>query len=324
MNKLSYRKLGGAEAFSLFLQSRLYLADDHLLIQKSSTFSHNYQRFFLKDIQSVYMLATKDFILWAIVWGAQLLAAPVLFRLMDWEPVVMVPWILIAFIGTVMTVFRGPSCKTYLETVTQTVKLPGLNSQRKSLKVLNQLKQAIEALQGELNAADMASTSEMPRARRVEPRPITQPTTPHWFHYAFWLVNAVLLGWVYLKGRSDTLIAIYMIAYFFSFLSALMAVVSTVRKRQRLDPLAWTTCVGFGMVLVRGFVTYLFVVFLAAMNQVTGADDVMRYALEADFLDNSNYRVWLDIEMVISLFLGAIGLFLCFTNALRRKPGETP
>lgn len=323
MNRKSYKKLGGAEWFSLFLQSRLFLAEDHLLIQKSSTFNHVYQRFYLKDIQSVYMVATRGRMFWTFFWAIQCVTAGLALVLGNY-PIQMAAWLGVSILGLVLVLVRGPSCRAFLETATQTVKLPGLRRQPKAMEVFEQLKHAIEGAQGAFSEVDVANAPGVPEARRVTQPQFSRPTLWHILHFTLWLVNALLLGYAYLKGRSAMIVALYIILGVMSFGTAIVAMVGAIRKRQKTDPLAWGTYAGFGLVVVRGLVVYIFIVFLAAFEQKTGTDELMRFALQGEFLENKNYQVWLDIEVVLSLFMGVIGLLLCVSNSGGQRPGGNP
>ena len=311
MKANSYRKIGGSEAFSLMFQYRYFLAPDHLLVQKSTTFKHSYNRFFLNDIQAIYLVPAKGWGFWIAFWATQILMANGFLLFGGGSPIFPGIWASLAFLGLVVVLIKGPKCRTYLETAAQTVKLTGLSNRRKSLRIMDELKQAVDAVQGELSPADVVVSPDSPEARRPVETSTTRTTVWHWGHFSFWLVNALLLGWIFLRGKSDLSLTLYMFAAFAAFAFVIVSLVIGVRKRQKANALAWATYVGFAMFLVRSLVTYLFVVFQAAFSQMTNPADILRIMLRGDFLNGDGYRVWMMIEIGISLILGIVGLLLC-------------
>jgi hypothetical protein len=119
------------------------MAEDHLLLVKSTCIAEQYKRFYFRDIQA-FIIREKSFsfnrnmvdgILWLLLAGIflYLLRSPLTFAL-----------------GAIVLLYKrfsGPYCACHIQTAVQTVSLPSLYRLRTAEQVLSELAPLIEAAQ---------------------------------------------------------------------------------------------------------------------------------------------------------------------------------
>lgn len=164
----SYRKLPGRRR-GLVFGSSLWLAPDHLLLVRSSRFSEDYRRFYLRDIQAVVMTRTARFHVPAWVWFAPLL-------LLVLTPFVIagsIPmWVVAAAAALLLAwwlfVSLTRSCVCRLYTAVSSEELPSLCRLRPARKALAILEERIAAVQGAMPVdwAEQAAASPLSVAAR--------------------------------------------------------------------------------------------------------------------------------------------------------------
>lgn len=145
------RPLGGAAAYS-----SLWEGPDHLLLVKSTGYTEEYQQIQYTDVQSIMVTESERRMTWNIVWivAGVITAFPLVLGLIEHqEPIV--SGILMAVILTFLAInhFRGPTCKVFLITRVQTVRLPFVR-RRKAEKILARIQPLIDAAQADLLVAN--------------------------------------------------------------------------------------------------------------------------------------------------------------------------
>lgn len=131
-----YKRLPG-RSNGLLNSSTLWEADDHLLLVESHRVTESYKRFFYRDIQAVVICQTKGGLVISIVLGVFTALFCVLAITSEAEPRIAFG-VVAAFLLllTLINHFRGPTCRTTLQTAVQTQELLSLNRLRNARKVL--------------------------------------------------------------------------------------------------------------------------------------------------------------------------------------------
>jgi hypothetical protein len=146
-----YRKLPGRGA-GVGEASRLFLADDHLLLVTATGFSESYRRFYLRDIQAITARKT---VTWAILNGAVgfILFWMVIGLVSSTDGAQVLGWSIAAgfFLALLLfNLFRGATCVCEIHTAVQSRRLSSVNRLRAARKLLARLRPVIEAAQGPL------------------------------------------------------------------------------------------------------------------------------------------------------------------------------
>lgn len=130
--------------------SSLWMATDHLLSVQSSGYSDTYKRYYFRDIQGLlvedserrfYINITLGLV-WAVFIGMMLLADG------GWIPQAI--FLLLFGVPLVINNVRGPSCKVYLVTQVQAVRLHALGRRARFERFVDQVRPLIEAAQADL------------------------------------------------------------------------------------------------------------------------------------------------------------------------------
>ncbi|MDZ4860871.1 MAG: hypothetical protein SGI88_18000 [Candidatus Hydrogenedentes bacterium] len=150
--------------FGLFAndKQRLWLAEDHLLVVTQSYLTERYKRFYLNDIQAITIQkssagAILNTILLILVATALVLVTAAV--LSEWpEPAYVIPAILAGFFtsGALINASFGPTCVCHVLTAIHEEPLFCLGRLRTALRVVEQLRVEIEAVQGGADALDRA------------------------------------------------------------------------------------------------------------------------------------------------------------------------
>jgi len=145
--------------------SRLYLADDHLLLVTATGFTENYRRFYLRDIQAITARKTVTgavtngivgFILFWMVVG--LLNASSWFELFVWSAVVGFFFVLL-----LVNILLGPTCLCEIHTAVQSRRLGSVNRLRTARKLLARLRPVLEAAQGAVPVEELRQRVDQAR-----------------------------------------------------------------------------------------------------------------------------------------------------------------
>jgi hypothetical protein len=145
----------------------LWLASNHVMQLTSTGYTESYRRFYLKDIQAIFLVRTERRLHWHLVWGA-IFGLGLLIALENGGSA-LVYTIILAF-GAVTISWNhllGPACYGVVVTAVQTDRIPSLARVNRSQKVVARLRPLIEAAQADLgqpssNAAGPAAVSAAP------------------------------------------------------------------------------------------------------------------------------------------------------------------
>ena len=172
-----YRKLPGRAA-GLGEASRLFLADDHLLLVSATGFSESYRRFYLRDIQSITARRTVTwelgngacgFILFWMIIG--LVSSNAGAEAFGWG---IATGFLLALL--LFNIFRGPTCVCEIHTAVQSRRLGSVNRMRAARKLLARLRPKIEAAQGPLDIEELRLRIDQARQQpALEAPPVIRP-----------------------------------------------------------------------------------------------------------------------------------------------------
>jgi hypothetical protein len=151
--------------------SRLWLANDHVLLVTSSGYSEEYRRFFFSDIQALFIRKTR--------WGAGLnwmfggfavLLGAMSFAVANEGRIFL--WILASLCAAAagINAALGPTCTVNIQTAIARHPLEPLQRLRTARKVIARILPIISAAQGEVSSEQLATiTKALDRA----PKPIT-------------------------------------------------------------------------------------------------------------------------------------------------------
>ena len=188
MAEQQYQRLTRSRSRSVFgiasvARSSLWLGEDHVLRIDSTGYNEYYKRFYFRDIQAIFIRRTRNWIIWAAIFGG----LTALFALLAFTSAGVEA---AAIFGSVAGIFllalifdlaAGPSCACHLRTAVQVEDLPSVNRMRRARKVLDRLRPLIAATQGQLSPEEVSarlSGGSAPVANRAEPSTATdQPVT---------------------------------------------------------------------------------------------------------------------------------------------------
>jgi hypothetical protein len=126
----------------------LWEAGDHLLLVKGVGLSENYHRFYYRDIQAITFCATQS---WLVI-GILLAVGAVLFGLPAIYFSGFLRWLFglpaaLLLVATGWNFWRGPSCRTIIQTAVQTQRIPSLHRKNKALTAIARVREKILAAQ---------------------------------------------------------------------------------------------------------------------------------------------------------------------------------
>jgi hypothetical protein len=171
-----YRRLPGRHR-QLSGTSTLWTAHDHLLLVHTGLGYETYRRFHFRDIQTIVVRRTNDYLGWAGVYLTAMLflAGMAGGQLFAWRR----PWlVLLGGAGAFLLVHlvRGPTCAVHLTTTLGTRKLSPLHRLRQARRTLDRIRHLIEEAQGRMPAEEvMAQAAEIP-APAAFPAPSAPPS----------------------------------------------------------------------------------------------------------------------------------------------------
>lgn len=135
------------------MYASLWLADDHVMVVRSSGYHESYARLQLSDMKAVFLTKTDRRLWWGIFWGV----------IAGWSGIVLfitlqrgeTPIASAIIFGTGLTAFLwnhflGEGCRAFVLTGVQTAELPSLVRMKKGRQVLARLQPLILQAQAEL------------------------------------------------------------------------------------------------------------------------------------------------------------------------------
>ena len=124
------------------------------MLVRATGYSEQYQRFQLSDIQALVVNPSHRRQNWGIAWGVILFIAliPFVVSFLHYEtPIVSSIVLAVAVVFLLINHLLGPTCRVFLVTQVQTVRLPMVR-RRRADKVVARLRPLIEAAQADLLA----------------------------------------------------------------------------------------------------------------------------------------------------------------------------
>ena len=170
--------------FSVAFASRssLWMADDHLLLVESTSFTENYKRFFFRDIQAITVRKSPARAVWNGILGGLLAIGAIIFaadvNADGWGTgAVVLACIILGLFGLPMLIntLLGPACACQIRTAVQIEDLPSLCRVRQTHKALNKIRPLIAAAQGQLTADEVAARMRETIAQPAATQPVEQP-----------------------------------------------------------------------------------------------------------------------------------------------------
>lgn len=161
-NETPYTRLPGIARGPSDLSSTYYslwLGPDHLLSIVREGFSENYKRFYYRDIQTIVLRRTAASLLISFVNGfftLGFLALTLLGVFRDWPvgaSATFAGFGIFFLVLLAINLVRGTSCECTLRTAVQSERLRSLSRFRVALKAIRRIREAVEAVQGPLDAA---------------------------------------------------------------------------------------------------------------------------------------------------------------------------
>lgn len=216
--------------------TQLWLAQDHLLLVRSTRFTEIYQRFSLADIQGIVVTERPANIVLQMIAIAGLVAAVALYLAISlfFAKILIALGTSIVLAGLVANLAAGPRCHCRLQTAVSSELLPPVSRVRTAKRFLARIRPVIEAVQGSL-APERASAIEIP-VEKVE-KPPDVPNAPTYLPetlFGLFLIDAALVLASVRFPRAE----LAGILFTTLFGEILLAVVALIRRGGR-DPRRW-------------------------------------------------------------------------------------
>jgi len=264
-----YNKLPGSKKGFFIGKYTLWQGADHLLHIFSRVGIEDYKRFYFDDIQAIIVRKTITGKVQNIILGCLMLLFlfPAFIFEGGWS-VFYIAVVSILFLILLVNLLLGPTCDTRLMTAVQTEKLQSLHRLNKTFRVMDQIGQHIQQVQGSLSRDDLSQIPGTPAGRRsITGKPGTAPTQvakhengrAHLILFALLLLNGVLvISEFFISHVVPTLLSTVT-----GFCIGIFVIIALVRQHNSDLPgslriITWTTlgyvCVAFGMGYIVGMV----------------------------------------------------------------------
>jgi hypothetical protein len=268
---------------ALRCSNTLWLGPDHLLWVLNNSYTEEYKRFYFRDIQALIVRETAGRWIQAMVMGLAFLPFAGLTLVGIHEREGWLIGIMGAIAGIIALLFvinlaRGPTCAVYLQTAVQTERLYALNRLRTARRTIALIRQAVVAVQGELDPAVFEQTpADSPQiiAPPVAPRvaaprvaaPVIQPFRKIRWHAAM-AAGLLVLAFGTLAQLSFLVLRFIMLPV--SLALVYVAIAACVGQRNTNAPpilkgLTWAALVFIIMDVFIGFIPNGLVIFGCAL-----------------------------------------------------------
>jgi len=264
-----YTKLPGSKKGFLIGKYTLWQGADHLLHIFSRVGIEDYKRFYFDDIQAIIVRKTLTGKVQNIILGClMLLFLFPAFKFDGGWSVFYIVVVSILFLILLVNLLLGPTCDTRLMTAVQTEKLQSLHRLYKAFRVMDQIGQHIQQVQGSLSREDLSQIPGTPAGRRttsgksgISPNQAGKPDNgrAHLILFALLLLNGVLvISEFFISHVVPTLLSTVT-----GFSIGIFVIIALVRQHNSDLPgslriITWTTlgyvCVAFGMGYIVGMV----------------------------------------------------------------------
>ncbi len=161
--KSKYRRISRS-TLALMLFYSLWVADDHLLLVKSSGYVEEYTRIYLKEIKGIVSHRTKGWMLANIILGSILLLSGM--GIISSDDILSAGSMAIAIFSTpvliafTVNLILGPTCRTEILTPLGPLHIPSLSRSRNIDKLLLEIRPAIASCQGSMPRSRLLSGYE--------------------------------------------------------------------------------------------------------------------------------------------------------------------
>lgn len=163
---VTYRRLARG-TMAMIMRCSLWLGDDHLLSVKSTGYTEEYVRIYLKDLKGVVAQRTKTWMLLNILLGIVVgLCSIGILRTNDiFSPgTIALGFLCLPFlVGLVLNLVKGPTCKTNLLTPLGLVDIPALQRSRKVTRLIRELRPLIASHQGSMLRSELLASYDNQR-----------------------------------------------------------------------------------------------------------------------------------------------------------------
>ena len=157
---VKYRRIARG-TIAMIMRCSLWQAEDHLLSVKSTGYTEDYVRIYLKDLKGVVAQRTKTWMLINIILGIVL----VLFGIgvLKTDDIFSGGTIALFIVGApflivfLVNLAKGPTCKTNLLTPLGLVDIPALKRSRKVTRLIKELRPLVAAQQGSMLRSELLS-----------------------------------------------------------------------------------------------------------------------------------------------------------------------
>lgn len=158
-----YRRIASS-VFVLVQRTSLWITDGHLLLVKTSGYTEEYTRIYLKDLKGVSSARTRGWMLGNTMLGAITL---LIFlgimnsdNLFSFGAFFMGAFLLPFLVAFIVNLALGPTCRTEFLTPLGPLRIPALSRTRKLEKLLQELRPAIATVQGSMPRSRLLSDYE--------------------------------------------------------------------------------------------------------------------------------------------------------------------
>ena len=176
---IKYRRLARG-TIAMIMRCSLWLGDDHLLSVKSTGYTEDYVRIYLKDLKGVIAQRTKTWMLLNILLGIVVGLCGI--GILNTSDIFSPGTIALSIFGApflivfLVNLFKGPTCKTNLLTPLGLVDIPALQRSRKVTRLIQELRPLVAAQQGSMLRSELLSRYDSQRTG-TPPAPAS-PSTP--------------------------------------------------------------------------------------------------------------------------------------------------
>ncbi len=175
---IRYRRIARG-TIAMIMRCSLWLGDDHLLSVKSTGYTEDYVRIYLKDLKGVVAQRTRTWMLLNGILGSVL--ALIAIGILGTNEIFSGGTIALFIVGSpfliafLMNLVQGPTCKTNLLTPLGLVDIPALQRSRKVTRLIQELRPLVAAQQGSMLRSELLSRYDNQRTG-TPPAPAAPPT----------------------------------------------------------------------------------------------------------------------------------------------------
>mgnify|MGYP006906738842 CR=1 FL=1 len=174
---IKYRRIARG-TIAMIMRCSLWLGDDHLLSVKSTGYTEEYVRIYLKDLKGVIARRTRTWMLLNVILGSLLALFGI--GILSTNDIASPGTIALFIFGTpllivfLVNLVKGPTCKTNLLTPLGLVDIPALQRSRKVTRLIQELRPLVAAQQGSMLRSELLSRYDNQRTG-TPPAPAAPP-----------------------------------------------------------------------------------------------------------------------------------------------------